>query len=373
MLDFANPYYLLFLLAIPVVCLLYLMSRASIRAKLKKFGRPDIIAALMPDVSRYKPMLKLILRIVALAAIVIAIARPRHGEKEESSTTEGAEVVVAFDVSRSMLAASTDDPGSMSRIQRARMLLEKLIDNMHNDRVGLVVFASQAHILMPLTSDRRLIQMSMKNDLSPGMLSNQGTSLSNALVQSLHTFPEISDILDKKAKKTSENMGVHRAIILITDAEDHQGDAIKTAQMCTDYGVQVDVIGVGSEHGAKIPLGDNGQYFRYDGQEVVTALNSEAAAKIAEAGGGIYVNAADPAALQDLRESLDTLKKSKLTHVVYKMNAEQFPLFAWIALIFLILDIAIVERKTAWLKGIDFFTGKIKKSGFTKIGRKRKD
>ena len=342
------------------------------RRKLKLFGRPKVIAALMPDVSKYKPMLKLILRIVALLAIVIAIARPRHGEKEESLSSEGAEIVIAFDVSRSMLASSTDDPQSTPRIQRARMLLEKLVNDMQTDRIGLVIFAANAHIQMPLTTDRRIVQLAMRNDLTPGMMPNQGTSLSNALYMSAFAFPELRDVLTHKAKKSVDNMGVHRAIILLTDAEDHEGDAIATARSISDLGVQIDVIGVGSEKGAKIPLGDNGNYLRdNEGNEVVTALNSEAAAAIAEAGGGVYVNASDPAALQDLKESLDTLKKSELSHVVYKMSAEQFPLFVWIALIFLIIDIAVVERKTAWLKGINFFTGRIKQPSLLKRNKKK--
>ena len=130
MLDFANPYLLLLLLAIPVVGFLYWLSRSSLRRKLKRFGRSTSIAALMPDVSRYKPALKLTLRLLALTAIIIVLARPRYGEKEDVVPSEGSEIVIAFDLSRSMLAPSTDDPGSISRLNRARMLLEKLVDRL---------------------------------------------------------------------------------------------------------------------------------------------------------------------------------------------------------------------------------------------------
>lgn len=358
MLDFANPYYLLFLIAIPVIFLVYLLSRISFRTKIRKFGRPAVVASLMPDVSKYKPTLKLVLRLIALAAIIFAVARPRYGEKEEITSTEGSEIVIAFDVSRSMLAPSTDDPASMSRIERSRMLLEKLVGELNRDKVGLVVFAANARMQMPLTSDKRIIQMALKNDLTPGMMSNQGTSLSQAIEMSTLTFPALREKIENgnNSDKKEDLLGVHRAIILLTDAEDHEGDAVRIAREAAEQGIQIDVIGVGSELGGKIPEG-NGRYLRdYEGNEVVTKLNVEAGEQIAAAGNGVYVNAADPNALQVLKESLDNLKKSEFEKVTYKMSAEQFPLFAWIALIFLILDAIVLERKTALLKGVNFFT-----------------
>lgn len=358
MLDFANTYYLLFLLAIPCLWILYILYRVSLKRKLAKFGRSSVINHLMPDVSKYKPATKFVLCMIALAAIVITIARPRFGEKEEIASNTGSEIVIAFDVSRSMLAPSTDDPASMSRIERARMLLEKLVGELSHDKVGLVVFAENAKMQMPLTSDRRIIQMALRNDLSPGMMANQGTSISQAIEMSALTFPGLRDQLEESGKSSvnSDDMAVHRAIILLTDAEDHEGDAVAIASEYAQQGIQIDVIGVGTELGGKIPMGGN-QYLRdMQGNEVVTSLNAEAAAEIAKAGNGVYVNAADPAALEVLKQSLDNLKKSEFEKVTYKMSAEQFPLFAWIALFFLIIDFIILERKTAILKGVNFFT-----------------
>lgn len=361
MLDFAHSYYLFLLFLVPAVWGIYLLSRYALRKKLKKFGRQDVIRHLMPEVSHYKPALKITLRLIALAAIVIALARPRFGEKEDIMTTEGSEIVIAFDVSRSMLAPSTDDPGSMSRIERSRMLLEKLVGELSRDKVGLVVFAENARMQMPLTSDRRIIQMALKNDLTPGMMPNQGTSISQAIEMSTLTFPGLRDQLQDSKQGNVDNMGVHRAIILLTDAEDHEGDAVSIASQAAANGIQIDVIGVGSELGGKIPMG-NGSYLRdNEGNEVVTSLNAEAAAQIAKAGNGVYVNAADPGALQTLKESLDKLKKAEFEQVTYKMSAEQFPLFAWIALIFLILDVLVFDRKTSILRGVNFFTKTPKK------------
>ena len=360
MLDFANPYYLFFLLTVPLIWLLYILFKSSQKRKLKKFGRPEVIEHLMPDVSRYKPGLKLCLRLIALAAIVFALARPRYGEKEEITSTEGSEIVIAFDVSRSMLAPSTDDPSSMSRIERSKMLLEKLVSELHQDKIGLVIFAGNARMQMPLTSDRRIIGMALRNDLTPGMMSNQGTSIGQAIEMSMLTFPGLRDQLEgNDVKARNDEMAPHRAIILLTDAEDHEGEALAMAQEAAGLGIQIDVIGVGTELGGKIPLG-GGSYLRDNqGNEVVTTLNSEAASEIAKSGGGVYVNAADPAALQVLKDSLDKLKKSEFEQITYKMSAEQFPLFVWICLIFLICDFFILNRKTALLKDVNFFTRRL--------------
>lgn len=361
MLDFANPYLLLLLLSIPVLGFLFWLSRRSMRRKLKRFGLSASIVSLMPDVSHYKPALKLTLRLLALVAIIFVLARPRYGEKEDIVSSEGSEIVIAFDLSRSMLAPSTDDPGSISRLNRARMLLEKLIGRLSNDKVGMVVFAGNARLQMPLTTDYRIVQMTMRNDLTPGMMGYQGTSISNAIEMSTLAFPSLrnrSNDTESNETDKPKNDGTHRAIILITDAEDHEGNAVTSATHAAEQNIQIDVIGVGSARGGRIPVG-NGEYLRdNDGNEVVTAFNEAAAQEIAQVGNGVYVNAANPDALDKLEKSLEKLAKSQFESVTYKMSAEQFPLFAWIALALLILDLAIVERKTAWLKDINFFTNK---------------
>ena len=366
MLDFANPYNLLLLLTIPAIWFLYLMSRKTLRSKLKQFGRLDVIQHLMPDVSKYKPALKLTLRLIALGALVFVLARPRFGEKEETSQREGAEIVIAFDVSRSMLAPSTDDPGSMSRLQRASMLLEKLVRDLKNDKIGLVIFANDGILRLPLTSDHRIIQLALQNELTPEMLKNQGTQLSRAIYRSIEAFPEMRE------GESSKSNDAHRAIIIITDAEDHEGDAVATAKSANSMGIQIDVIGVGSENGGKIPIGTQGQFLRdNEGNEVISKLNSEAAEQIAQAGKGVYVNAADPMSLQILQDSLNKLKSQEFEQITYKMSAEQFPLFAWIAIIFLIIDFIIMERKTAMLKEVNFFTRNISSiKGFQKKDNK---
>ena len=140
MFDFANPHLLYLLLTCVAVAGLYVLARAARRRKLRRFGRPDVVEALMPEASRYKPAIKIVLEVLALAALVIVLARPRAGQKEQEARVDGIEVMIAFDVSNSMLASSSDDPAGISRLDRSRLVLEKLIDRLHNDKVGLVIF-----------------------------------------------------------------------------------------------------------------------------------------------------------------------------------------------------------------------------------------
>lgn len=347
MFDFANPYLLVLLLAVPLVWALYALAKLSRRRKLQKFGNPSIVSPLMPEASKYKPAIKVTLQLLALAAIVIVLARPRYGETDQTNQVSGIEAVVCFDVSNSMLAASTDDPKSTSRLRRAKLLLEKLIDRLDNDKVALVVFAGEAKTKMPMTTDFYTAKMFL-NDLNPDMIQAQGTSISSALEMSMRAF----------GQNNEKDPDTHQAIILITDAEDHEGQAIEVAKEAAQRGIQVDVIGVGTSKGAKIPLSPGSKEFMRDrdGQEVITKVDEQAAAKIAEAGNGIYVNGADADALDRLSAQLDKLGKSEFKQVKYKISAEQFPLFAWMALLLLLADIFILPRKSAWLKNINFFS-----------------
>ena len=345
MFDFANPYLLYLLWLVPVFAFVYWACRRSRRRRLRKFGNPEVIAHLMPEASKYKPAIKITLRLIALAAIIFVLARPRAGEKEHDETVAGIEVMIAFDVSNSMLASSTDDPNGTSRLDRARLMLEKMLGRLTNDKVGLVIFAGSAKVQFPMTTDFYTAKMYL-NELNPSMMTYQGTSIAEAIGMAMNGF--------------SPDENVHKAIILITDSEDHEGDAIEAAKATAEKGIQVDVVGLGSAKGAPIPLpGSNGGYFTDNqGQMVLTTLNEKLASEIAQAGGGIFVNGASSDALDRLVDQLETLQKSEFKHVTYSAGAEQFPLFAWIALAFLILDIFVLDRKNNLLKKVNFFTKK---------------
>ncbi len=336
MFDFAHPQYLYMLALVPGFVLLYLAARAARRAKLRRFGRPDVVARLMPDASKYTPAIKITLALIALASMVVMLARPRAGAKEQQETAAGIEVMIAFDVSNSMLASSTDRPDGVSRLDRARLLLEKLVDRLDNDKVGLVIFAGQSKMQMPLTSDFYTAKMYL-NELNPSLIAYQGTDIASAIKMAMNGFSPAEDM--------------HKAIILITDAEDHEGAAIDAAKLAAENGIQIDVIGLGTSTGAVLP-----GFSTAEGAPVVTALNEKLADDIARAGDGIYVNGASPSALGDLESQLDKLQKSEFSTVSYTAGAEQFPTFAFLAFVFILIDVFIVNRKISWLKGINFFS-----------------
>ena len=348
MFDFANPHLLYLLLTCVAVAGLYVLARAARRRKLRRFGRPDVVEALMPEASRYKPAIKIVLEVLALAALDMGLAPPRAGQKEQEARVDGIEVMIALDVSNSMLASSSDDPAGISRLDRSRLVLEKLIDRLHNDKVGLVIFAGDAKTQLPLTTDFYSAKMYL-NELQPGMIANQGTDISMAIDMAMNGFSADED--------------TRKAIILITDSEDHEGEAIETAKLAKENGIQVNVVGVGSAKGAPIPMsGRSGDYLRdMQGNVVTTTINEELGKQLAEAAGGVYVNAAASSALEDLESKLDSLEKSEFNRISYTAGAEQFPTFAWLALILLVVDVLVLERKIGWLTHINFFTKTDKK------------
>ncbi|MCC8114098.1 MAG: VWA domain-containing protein [Bacteroidales bacterium] len=346
MFDFANPQLLSLLGAVVLIGLLFWWAQVTRKNNLRRFGRLSVLQSLMPDASIYTPRVKIVLQLLALTALVFVLARPRSGEKQPQQTRlEGIEIMIAFDVSNSMLASANDDPNGISRLDRARLLLEKLIDRLDNDKVGLVVFAGEAKTQMPLTTDYYTAKLYL-SELSPKLVRMQGTS--------------ITDAINMSARAMSADDKVNKAIILITDAENHEGDAIEAAKAAADKGIQVDVIGVGSGKGVPIPINSAGtDYLRdNDGQVVLTTFDQEAAKKIAEAGKGIYVNGSSSKALDALTQALDEVDKTEFKKVQYKASAEQFPTFAWIALILIVADIFVLDRKISWLKDINFFTKK---------------
>lgn len=341
--SFAYPHLLYLLLLLPLVFGLWYWSRLSRKAKLRRYGRPEQLAHLMPEYSKYMPAVKITLQLLALASLIVAVARPRAGEKEEVENTSGIEVMIAFDVSRSMLASSTDDPNGVSRLQRAKYILNRLIDKLDNDKVGLIVFAGEAYTQLPITTDFLSARMYL-DEITTDMVPTQGTAIGTAINMAINSF--------------STDTEVNKAIIVITDGENHEGDAMEMADYAKSLGIQVDVIGVGSLKGAPIPIDARRGEFLKDasGAPVTTFLNEAMAKEIAKAGNGTYINGSGNKAVDNLVEQLDQIKKSDLRHISYKASAEQFPVFVWIAIILLVIDAFVMPRKIGWLKKFTFFS-----------------
>lgn len=340
MFRFAQPQYLYLLLIVPLMWAVYFYSVYRNRKNMAKYGNPQILQSLAPDVSKYKPGTKFFLQQLALIVMIFIIARPQMGAKIETVKKQGVEIIIALDVSNSMLARDI----APSRLDKAKQMLSKLIDQLDNDKVGLIVFAGDAYTQLPITSDFVSAKMFLST-ISPDMVPTQGTAIGRAIALAMNSFTP-----DQSADK---------AIIVITDAENHEDDAVQMAKEAAQKGIMVDVIGIGSEQGAPIPIGGNDTNLRKDnqGNVVITKLNAQLGRDIAKAGDGIYISADNTgSALRALTAEVKKMKKSDIESKVYSEYDEQFQGLAWIVLILLLLDIFILDRKNKLMKKVNFFS-----------------
>ena len=327
MFRFANPEYLYFLIAVPIVVLLFCWSLYARRKKLRTIGDIELLKGLMPDVSIRWRIWKFIFLTMALSCLILALARPQMGMNISTQEHTGIEVAVALDVSNSMLATDV----SPNRLAKAKELVSNMADKMTDDKISLVVFAGQAFIQLPITSDIVSARMFL-DAISPSMISAQGTNLGEALRLSMGSF--------------SAQRNVQRAIVVITDGEDQAEDAEKIAAEAAGKGMHVFVLGIGSAKGSTIPAA-NGDYFRdREGKVVVTKLNEEMCQKIATSGKGTYIHVDNSNIAQErLSYELNKLQKSALGSTVYSDYAEQFQLFILMSLLFMLIDVLLLERK----------------------------
>ena len=340
MFRFAQPQYLYLLLIVPLMWAIYFYSVYRNRKNMAKYGNPQILQSLAPDVSKYKPGTKFFLQQLALIIMIFIIARPQMGAKIETVKKQGVEIIIALDVSNSMLARDI----APSRLDKAKQMLSKLIDQLDNDKVGLIVFAGDAYTQLPITSDFVSAKMFLST-ISPDMVPTQGTAIGRAIALAMNSFTP-----DQSADK---------AIIVITDEENHEDDAVQMAKEAAQKGIMVDVIGIGSEQGAPIPIGGNDTNLRKDnqGNVVITKLNAQLGRDIAKAGDGIYISADNTgSALRALTAEVKKMKKSDIESKVYSEYDEQFQGLAWIVLLLLLLDIFILDRKNKLMKKVNFFS-----------------
>ena len=342
MFSFGYPHMLVLLAIIPVLFGLFVWSRKAREKKLKKFGQLSVLSQLMPDVSRYTPWIKIGLELVLILVIVVMLARPRAktGVTSSNMKVQGSEVVIALDISNSMRASSTDDVDGISRLQQSKFLVQKLFDRLRNDKVGLVVFAGDAFVQMPVTDDFSSAKLFL-NSLSTDMIPNQGTAIGAAIDMSMSLFSA-----DKQCQ---------RSIILITDGENHEDDAAKMAKAAAEKGVVINVVGAGTPKPMAIPMG-NGTYLRDgNGQIAMTTFNEAAASELARIGSGVYVSANNANAVNVLDDQMKKAVKSNMERRVFSPSDEQFPVFAWVALVLLLLDILLTDQKISWLRKTNFF------------------
>ena len=339
MFRFANIEMLWWLITIPVFVIAYVIYTKRKQRQLEDFGDPELTAQLMPDASKVRPIWKFSLLIAALVLLIIAAARPQYGQKEKTVKRQGIEVMVALDISNSMLAEDV----APNRLDRAKQMLSKMIDNMVDDKVGLVVFASDAFTQLPITCDYVSAKMFL-HTITPNLIPTQGTAIGAALQTAITSFG-------------AQDSDAGRAIILITDGENHEDDAVAAAKKAQELGVQVFVIGIGKPEGAPIPKPGTNDYFKdRAGQVVVSRLNEEMCSEIAAAGNGIYVRCDNTnTAMRALQQELDRIATADLESTIYADFNEQYQSFLLIALLLLVVEVFIMSRRNHRLARMDLF------------------
>lgn len=345
MFRFADIEMLWWLLTIPVFVVAYVLITRHKRRQLSEFGDPELMTQLMPDASKSRPIVKFALLMGALSLLIIAAARPQYGQQEKTVKRQGIEVMVALDISNSMLAEDV----APNRLDRAKQMLSKMIDNMVDDKVGLVVFAGEAFTQLPITCDYVSAKMFL-NTISPKLIPTQGTAIGAALQTAIRSFG-------------SQESDAGRAIILITDGENHEDDAIAAAKQAQELGIQVFVIGIGKPEGSPIPvLGTNDYIKDRSGQVVVSRLNEEMCQEIAQAGKGAYVRCDNTnTAMRALQQELDRIATTDLETTIYADYNEQYQSFVLIALLILVIDFFILMRQNHRLSRMDLFKEKAEK------------
>ena len=337
MFRFEDPIYLYLLAAVPLLIVIHWLMRRQQKKRLRRFGDSELVRQLMPDVSRLRPAVKFWLVLTALALLIVLLARPQLGTKICHEKRTGIETIICMDISNSMLAEDV----APSRLDRAKMMVENLVDHFSNDKIGLIVFAGDAFVQLPITSDYVSAKMFLSS-ISPSMIANQGTDIAAAINMATHSF--------------TQQEGVGRAIIVITDGEDHEGGAQEAATAAKDKGMRTYVLGVGSPNGAPIPTGDGDYLKDNSGQTVMTGLNETMCRQLADAGDGAYIHVENNSNAQELLDNeLDKLAKKEISSTIYSDYDEQFQAVGILVLLLLIIEVCILEIKSPLLRNVSLF------------------
>lgn len=305
---------------------------------MRKYGDPALLKELMIDVSAWRGQAKAWLLLLALVSLIIAAARPQFGTKIDTSERNGIEAIIAMDVSNSMLANDVRP----SRLDKSKMLVSNMVDEMKDDKVGLIVYAGQAFVQLPITNDYVSAKMFL-DGIDPSMIATQGTDIATAIELGMKSFTQKKD--------------VSRAIFLITDGEDNEGGAVEAAKEAATRGIHVYVLGVGSPDGAHIPIPGTTQYFIDEqGNPIVSRLSEEMCRQIAHAGQGAYIYVDNSSSAQkELSRYVDKLAKTKLETQIYSEFDEQYQGFIILALFFLLIDFCLLERKNHIMQNFHLF------------------
>ena len=336
MFRFGTPEILWLLLLIPLLIVVYALYARARRKRLARFGNPETIAQLMPEASPRRVRNKFILLLAAIALICGALARPQFGSKLKEVTSRGAEILIAVDVSNSMLA----EDFIPNRLERTKFAIDRLIEQLREDRIGLIVFAGDAYVQLPITSDY-VAARNFTRHLSPGMVSRQGTAIGAAI--------------DLAALSFSPGSEGSRVLIVISDGENHEDDPVAAAQRAAEQGIKIYTIGIGTDKGVPIPY--NGDYIRdEEGNLVNSRLDEHTLQQIAVAGGGAYVLATNRSVgLDEIIQQVNEVEKRDLTTRIFEDYNEQYQYLLAAALLLLLLESLMIPRKNRILARFSIF------------------
>ncbi len=336
MFRFASPQYLYLLIIIPALMLLYFVVNRRRRHLLARFGNLELLQQLMPEVSKWRPRYKSLCFLLAMTALIFAVARPQLGSKLREEKSDGVEMMFVVDVSNSMLAEDFEP----NRLERTKYAINRLFEGMKQDRAGLIAFAGDATVQLPITSDFRMAQ-AFVDRLSPTLAGVQGTSIGKALDLALLSF--------------SEQSSASKVIILITDGENHEDDAIATAQRAAEMGIKIFTVGIGTPEGA--PISIDGDFIKdSEGNMVVSKLGEKMLEEIATISDGGYVRASKQnLGLEEIVTAINDLEKGELSTVKFEEYNELFQYLLGLALLLLSFEFYILGRHSRVLSRFNIF------------------
>ena len=327
MINFAQAQYLVLILLIPFFFILQALVLKLRRRRIRRFGDEELVRQLMPSYSVSRIWVKLTLFSIGFFFFVIGLSRPQIGAKLKEHETKGAEIMIALDVSNSMLA----EDYSPNRLERAKLAISRLVDKLRDDRIGLIVFAGNSFVQLPITTDYVSAKMFL-NTISTESVPIQGTAMGEAINTAIRSFSAQSE--------------KSRAIIIITDGENHEDDPVAAAAQAAEMGVRVFTIGVGSPEGKPIPM-DGGLLKDRDGNIVVTRLDESVLQEVAKAGNGLYVRAGNSEfGLNPIIDDIRRMEDERYSSIVFEEFDEQFMYFMAIALLFFVIEMLVGDRRS---------------------------
>ncbi|WP_211047331.1 VWA domain-containing protein [Lutibacter sp. B1] len=343
MYQIEEPTYFIYLAIIPVIFVLFLLVLWWKKRTQKQFADSDLIQKLSPEKSTFKSFLKIIAVLIALAFLIVSLTNPKMGTKLETVKRQGVDIVFALDVSKSMLAEDI----APSRLDKAKQIITRIIDQLGSDRVGIIIYAGNSYPLLPITTDHAAAKMFLQN-ANPDMVSSQGTAINEAIERAITYF--------------DNNEQTNRFLFIVSDGEDHEENTISTAQEATKQGIKIYTVGVGTEKGGPIPIQSiGGITYKKDneGEVVITQMKEQVLRDIANEGNGKYINGNKTQETIDFIENLlIKADKSEFETKQFSDYKDQFQWFIGLGLLFLIIDVLLLEKKTKWVQKLNLFNEK---------------